>query len=135
MTSAGAIVITASAAIGVTIGVAACGARVIGPAGTVQGTFLEYAGPAPAIGNPADSSPTSGTATFTGSGGHVVQVTIGDSGKFTVQLAAGTYAAVLAPTDLTTVREDLSVRANQTLRITVLCTWDSGTCGLLAPGG
>jgi hypothetical protein len=25
-----------------------------------------------------------------------VQVTIGDSGKFTVQLAAGTYAAVLA---------------------------------------
>jgi hypothetical protein len=135
MTSAGTIVITASAAIGVAIGVAACGGRVTEPTGAVQGTFLAYAGPAPASGNPTNSSPTSGTATFTDSGGHVVKVTIGDSGKFTVQLAAGTYAAVLAPTDLTPARENVSVQANHALKITVLCTLDSGTCGLLAPGG
>jgi hypothetical protein len=131
MTSAGTIVITASAAISMAIGVAACGGTVPGPTGTVQGLFLKYAGPAP----PTNSSPTSGTATFTDSGGHVVQVTIGDSGKFTVQLAAGTYAAVLAPTALAPARENVSVQANQTLKITVLCTWDSGTCGLVSPGG
>jgi ABC-type molybdate transport system substrate-binding protein len=135
MTSAGTFVVTVSAAIGVAIGVAACGGRVTGPTGTVQGTFLEYAGPAPAIGNPTNTFPTSGTATFTDSGGHAVQVTIGGSGKFTVQLAAGTYAAVLAPAALAPARENVSVQANQTLKITVLCTADAGTCGLLAPGG
>jgi hypothetical protein len=131
MTRARTIVITAGAA----IGLVACGGGVSGPTGTVQGTFLGYPGPAPAKGNPTNSSPTSGTATFTDSGGHAVQVQVGDSGKFTVQLAAGTYAAVLAPTALSPARENVSVHANQTLRITVLCTLDAGTCGVLAPGG
>ena len=50
-------------------------------------------------------------------------VTVGASGKFTVRLAAGTYSALLAPASLTPVREHVRVEANQTLTITILCSW------------
>jgi hypothetical protein len=83
----------------------------------------------PANGKPP-TDPRSGQATFTGTSGHAVAVTVPDSGKFTIQLAAGAYAGLLAPTDLSPVRIYIRVRPGQTLKITILCSWDSGTCGV-----
>ena len=98
------------------------------PTGTVQGRLLAYPGPMPANGKPP-ANPTAGMAAFTDKNGHTVTVTVGASGKFTVRLAAGTYSALLAPASLTPVREHVRVEANQTLTITILCSWDSGSCG------
>jgi hypothetical protein len=117
---------------GLAIAAAGCGSGTTSqPTGTVQGMFLDYPGPMPANGKPSTGL-TSGKATFTDKSGHAVFVTVPDTGKFTVRLAAGTYAALFAPTDLEPVRVNVRVQAGQTLQITILCSWDSGSCGLQA---
>jgi hypothetical protein len=75
------------------------------------------------------ANPMPGMAAFTDKNGHTVTVTVGASGRFTIHLAAGTYSALLAPVSLAPVRENVRVAANQTVTITILCSWDSGTCG------
>ncbi len=117
---------------GLAIVAAGCGTATTsgpGPAGTVQGMFLDYPGPMPANGEPS-TNPTAGKATFTDESWHAVSVPVPATGKFTVRLAAGTYTGLLAPTDLDPVRMNVSVQAGQTLKITILCSWDSGSCGL-----
>lgn len=98
------------------------------PTGTVRVTFLAYPGPMPANGKPP-ANPWPGKATFTGKGGQVVFVTVPDTGKFTVQLAVETHTGLFAPTGLEPMRMNVRVGAGQTLKITVLCSWDSGSCG------
>lgn len=83
----------------------------------------------PANGKPP-TDPRSGKATFTGENGQAVSVTVPETGKFAVQLAVGTYTGLLAPTGLDPMRMSVRVQAGQTLKITVLCSWDSGSCGL-----
>jgi hypothetical protein len=109
--------------------VAGCsGGTAAAPTGTLQGRLLEYPGPMPPNGKPP-TYPVAGTAAFTDKTGHTVTVTVDASGRFTVHLAAGSYTALLAPTSLTPVRENILVRAGKTLTITVLCSADSGACG------
>lgn len=98
------------------------------PTGTLQGRLLVYPGPMPMSGKPL-AHPTAGMAAFTDKSGHTMRVTVGTSGKFTIQLAAGTYTAVLAPTNMGPVRENVRVQADQTLMLTILCSEDSGSCG------
>jgi hypothetical protein len=98
------------------------------PTGTVQGRLLAYPGPMPSNGKPP-AEPMAGTVAFTDNSGRTVTVTVGASGRFTVQLAAGTYTALLAPGNLAPARENIRVQANKTLTINVLCSEDSGTCG------
>ena len=100
------------------------------PTGTVQVRLLAYAGPMPANGQPP-ANPMAGMAAFTDKSGHTVTVTVDASGRFTIHLAAGSYSALLATASLTPVRENIRVQANKTLTITVLCSADSGTCGLI----
>lgn len=99
------------------------------PTGTVQGKFLDYPGPMPANGKPL-TNPVSGKATFTGKSGNPVSVTVPDTGRFTVRLAAGTYTALFVPADEDPLRTNVHVQAGQTLKITILCSWDAGSCGL-----
>ena len=62
--------------------------------GTVQGTFERTGGPVIMTNGQAETLtvPLSGTVTFTGAGGQKFSVTVGSSGVFSVQLAAGSYA-------------------------------------------
>jgi hypothetical protein len=124
-TLAGAVLGVAGAAL---IGAGCSGGTAAPPTGTVQGRLLAYPGPMPANGKPP-ANPMAGMAAFTDKSGHTVTVTVGASGRFTIHLAAGSYSALLAPTSLTPVREDIRVQASKTLTITVLCSADSGTCG------
>lgn len=110
-------------------GAAACSSGPQPPTGMVQGTFKVYAGPASANGQPAaDSIAVSGQATFTDASGQTVTVAVPGTGKFTVRLTAGTYTAVLAPANMKPVLETIHVHANQTVKISLDCSWDSGSC-------
>jgi hypothetical protein len=117
---------------GLAIAAAGCGSATTsrsGPTGTVQGTFLDYPGPMPANGKPS-TDPAAGKATFTDKSGRSVSVAVPATGKFSVRLAARTYTGLLAPADLDPVRTNVRVLAGQTLKITILCSWDPGSCGL-----
>jgi hypothetical protein len=122
---AGTVLTVASATLIVT---ACTGGTAAALTGTVQGRLLEYPGPMPSNGKPP-AYPMAGTVTFTDKSGHAMTVTVDASGRFTVRLAAGSYTALLAPTNLTPTRENIRVQANKTVTITVLCSADSGTCG------
>jgi hypothetical protein len=120
-------IVVAGAAV---VGAVACSSGPQPPTGMVRGMFEVYPGPAPANGPPTNSIPVSGQATFTDASGHAVTVAVPDTGKFTVRLPAGTYTAVLAPVTpgLVPARETIHVQANQTVQVTIDCSWDSGTC-------
>jgi hypothetical protein len=62
--------------------------------GTVQGTFERAGGPAIPTNGKIETPvvPLSGTVTFTGAGGQKFSVSVGSSGAFSMQLAAGSYA-------------------------------------------
>jgi hypothetical protein len=109
--------------------VAGCGGAAQPAQGTVQGTFERVGGPAIVTNGKVETpvAPLSGTVTFTGAGGQKFSVSVGSSGKFSVQLAVGSYsvsgvtgqisgggAACSAPV---TAR----VRAGETARILVVC--------------
>jgi hypothetical protein len=111
--------------------------------GTVQGKFVMEGGPVAPDGTPgvapetpgvAPEVPLRGTVTFRDSRGHTFSVAVGQSGTFTVQLAAGTYrASGRSPQDeqgtaLGAVSDppcsaplSARVRAGQTDRITLIC--------------
>ena len=108
-----------------------------GSFGTVAGTFQGEAGPVSASGQAAVGPwPLSGVVRFTDASGHTVDVTVGASGKFSAQLAPGTYrvegvtsmmGAVdphsgisQPPCDMQNV-SSTRVRAGQTDRITLIC--------------
>jgi hypothetical protein len=58
-----------------------------GPTGTVTGTLEAVGGP------PGDGSRAlSGQITLHGSGGHIVGITVGATGRFSVPVPVGTYA-------------------------------------------
>ena len=62
--------------------------------GTVQGTFEREGGPLTITNGQGETPvvPLSGTITFTGAGGQKFSVSVGGSGTFSAQLAAGSYA-------------------------------------------
>jgi hypothetical protein len=116
--------------VGATLIATACsGGTAAALTGTVEGRLLAYPGPMPSNGKPPAHA-MAGTVTFTDKSGHAISVTVGASGRFTVRLAAGSYTALLAPTSLAPTQEHIRVQASKTLTITVLCSEDSGTCGL-----
>ncbi len=64
-----------------------------GSFGTVVGTFQGEAGPISASGQAAAGPwPLSGVVRFKDASGHTVDATVGASGKFSAQLAPGTYS-------------------------------------------
>jgi hypothetical protein len=108
-----------------------------GSFGTVVGTFQGEAGPISASGQAATGPwPLSGVVRFKDVSGHTVDVTVGASGKFSVQLAPGTYSVAGVTSQMGAVEpqsgmsqppcemQNLSstrVRAGQTDRITLIC--------------
>lgn len=62
-------------------------------AGTVAGKLQIEGGPISTNGQLPGKRPTPGTVRFTSTRHHPVTVHVGDSGTFSVQLPAGTYAA------------------------------------------
>ena len=117
-----------AAVLGIAAAVAGCSAGAAVPTGTVRGTLQGYPGPMPVNGKPP-ADPMSGKVTFTDKNGHAVYVKVPDTGKFSVQLAAGMYTALLVPTDMVPVQENVRVQPGRTLTITIVCSWDSGSCG------
>jgi hypothetical protein len=64
-----------------------------GAAGTVSGKLQIEGGPIGTNGQQPGKRPMSGTVRFTSTRHHRVTVHVGDSGRFSVQLPPGTYAA------------------------------------------
>lgn len=108
-----------------------------GDSGTVIGTFQEEAGPASASGQAAAGPwPLSGVVRFTNASGQTVDVTVGASGKFSAQLAPGTYTVEGITSQMGSVdphstisqppcemqnMASTQVRARQTDRIMLIC--------------
>jgi hypothetical protein len=63
------------------------------PVGTVTGKLQIEGGPIGTNGQQPGKRPVSGTVRFTSTRHHRVTVRVGDSGRFSVQLPPGTYAA------------------------------------------
>ena len=100
----------------------------------VQGTFEMTGGPM----RPGQSGPSvrplAGTVTFRDGQGHTVDVTVGPSGKFTVDLRAGKYTAIAETRQLerqnpdgsyssTPIVRPVTVRATagQPARVSIVC--------------
>jgi hypothetical protein len=78
------------AGFGIVVLLAGCAS---GSFGTAVGTFQGEAGPVSVSGQAAVGPwPLSGVVRFTDASGRTVDVTVGASGKFSVQLAPGTYS-------------------------------------------
>ncbi len=108
-----------------------------GSFGTVVGTFQGEAGPISASGQAAAGPwPLSGVVRFKDASGHTVDATVGASGKFSAQLAPGTYSVAGVTSQMGAVdphsgmsqppceMQNLSstrVRAGQTDQITLTC--------------
>jgi hypothetical protein len=113
--------------------VAGCGGAVQaaqGPeTGTVQGTFERVGGPISVTNGKAQTPvvPLSGTITFTGAGGQKFSVSVGSSGTFRAQLAAGSYAVSGVSGQISegglacSAPVNARVRAGETARILVVC--------------
>ena len=110
---------------GVVVGallMAGCGGAVPGT-GTVQGTFEQAGGPAIIVNGKAETpvSPLPGIVTFTGESGQKFSVSVGNSGKFSTRLPAGSYAVSGASGPGSSVPLTARVRAGETSRIVVVC--------------
>lgn len=91
----------------------------------VHGTFEASGGPVPAGKTSPPVMPVSGVITFRDSGGSALNVTVGPSGTFTVNLAPGSYTVTGRARNIDPLcysPAPLTVRAGRPAHVTVVCS-------------